>query len=145
MKKIWVNYAIAYGMWVVFILLGVVYLIVSRSSLMGLLSTYYIQGHFQRGKEADLINQAYFLVFSLILLILTIVVEEYFKNGARKNRLPQRIARVMGIEMIFIFGASLAAAVLSGFSALVILVLVLELLLGLSLIWLGYKIPREKI
>jgi hypothetical protein len=141
----WGKMLIAYGMWAVFIFLGIIFLVVSRNSLSSYLDAYYIQGIFQRGKEAQFINQAYFFVFGMALLILMIVVEEYFKNGARKNKLARRIARVMGIEMLFIFAASAANMALMGYSLLLTLVLVAELALAALLIWFGFKIPRKQI
>lgn len=145
MKKPWMSILLAYGMWVIFILLGVLFLVVSRNSLSTYLSMYYIQGNFQHGKEAAFINQAYFLVAALILIILMILVEEYFKNGARKGLLTRRIARVMGLQVLFIFGASTAGAVMLGFSPLIILVSAAELALGLFLVWFGFKAPRQTI
>ncbi|MDO8970632.1 MAG: hypothetical protein Q7U74_08090 [Saprospiraceae bacterium] len=145
MEKLWVKYLIAYGMWAVFILLGVLFLVVSRNSLSEYLNSYYIQDSFQRGKEAQLINQAYFLVFGIILFILTIVVEEYFKIGARKDQLTRRIAWVIGIEILVICAVSLANAVMLGFSTLVTLALVIELAMGVFLVWFGFKVQKKAI
>lgn len=127
-------------MWAVFIGLGLLFVIVSRSSLADLLRLYYAQDNFQRGMQVQLIDRVYFLVSAFILLILMIVVEEYFKNGARKNKLAQRIARVFGFEIFFIFLANVTTAYLMGFSSLVILALILEFLISCGLLWFGYKI-----
>ena len=142
-SKLWGKYLIAYGMWAVFILLGILFLVVSRNSLSDYLNGYYIQDNFQRGKEAQFINQVFFLVFGIVLFIFTIMVEEYFKNGARKDLLGHRIARVMGIEILLICAVSFANAAMNGFSTLVSLVLVLELAVGVFLVWLGFKIRKE--
>lgn len=142
MKKLWFQTVVAYGMWFVFILLGIWILIVGRNDLSEWLSRYYIQDSFQRSKEAQFFNQAYFFVAGLILFILTIVVEEYFKHGARKGQLGKRIAKVMGFELLALFAASLVSAYLVGFSPLVWVILGAELLVSGALIWLGVKKPK---
>jgi hypothetical protein len=142
MKKLWFKTVLAYGMWFVFILLGIWILIVGRNDLSEWLSRYYIQDNFQRSKEAQFFNQAYFFVAGLILFILTIVVEEYFKHGARKDELAKRISKVMGIELLFLFVVSLISAYLVGFSPLVWVVLGAEFVVSVVLIWLGVKKPK---
>lgn len=140
MKINWLKYGFAYAMWMVFIGLGAFFLVVSRSSLMSLLRLYYAQDNYQRGKEATFIDQAYFLITAMILVILMVVVEEYFKNGAKKNKLARRLARVFGIEFFFVFLASVASVYLIGFSTLVTAELVFLFLLSCVLLWFGYKI-----
>jgi hypothetical protein len=144
-KQNWAKYLIAYGMWAVFILLGILFLVVSRNSLGEYLNSYYIQGNFQHGKEAQFINQAYFLIISIVLLIVVIVVEEYFKNGARKDKLASRVARVIGIEILVICAVSTANAFMLGFSPLILLMLVGELALGAALVWFGFKVQKKAI
>jgi hypothetical protein len=139
MKKLWLQTILVYGMWLVFILLGIWILIIGRNDLSEWLSRYYIQDSFQRSKEAQFFNQAYFFVAGLILFILTIVVEEYFKHGVRKGQLGKRIAKVMGIEILCLCAASWVSAYLIGFSPLVWATLAAELLVGVGLIWFGVR------
>ena len=140
MKKQWIQYVIVYVMWAVFMGLGLLFLIVSRTSLTTFLRLNYALENFQRGKQVQLIDQVYFLILGLVLVILMIVVEEYFKNGAKKNRLGLRLARVFGIEFFFVFLASVASAYLVGFSALVTIVMVSLFILSCVLLWFGYRI-----
>ena len=142
MKKIWFKTVLAYGMWFVFILLGIWALIVGRNDLSEWLSRYYIQDNFQRSKEAQFFNQIYFFIAGLVLFILTIVVEEYFKHGARKGEMAKRIAKVMGIELMVLFAVSMISAYLIGFSPLVWLTLAAELVVSVVLIWYGVKKPK---
>ena len=148
MRKLWVKYLIAYGMWIVFTLAGIYFVIISRTSLVGFLDLYFVPkevlGTFQRGKEAQFIDKAYLLVASFIVLILMIVVEEYFKHGARRGDLAKRLCRVFGREMLFIFAASLASAFLVGFSPLIWLALFAELIASIVMIYFGAKLPGAK-
>lgn len=139
MKMQWIKYGLAYILWAVFIALGLLILIVSRTSLTTYLRLNYALNNFQRGKQVELIDQYFFLVAGLILVVVMIVVEEYFKNGARKNILGRRVARVFGIEIFFFMLASIASAYLIGFSTLVTVELVFLFLLSCVLLWFGYK------
>ncbi len=143
MKKSWLNTLAAYGAWAVFILLGIFFLITSRNSLGSYLDVYY-ENSFQRIKEANFINQVFFLIGGLILIVVMIVVEEYFKNGAHKGLLLKRSARVFGVEILFIGAASAVPPLIAGFSPLISLVLALELTIGLLFVWYGYKTPQQK-
>lgn len=148
MKKIWIKYIIAYGMWIVFTLVGILFIIMSRTSLLGLLNLYYVpketMGQFQRGMEAQFLDKAYLLVVALTVLILVIVVEEYFKHGVQRGDLAKRIFKVFGPEMLCIFAASLASAFLVGFSPLIWLALIAELVAGIIMVYLGIKLPGAK-
>jgi len=145
MKMQWIKFGFAYILWAVFIALGLLILVVSRTSLTTFLRLNYSLNNFQRGKQVELIDQAYFLIMGLILVVLMIVVEEYFKNGARKNVLTRRLARVFGIEIFFFFLASVASAYLVGFSTLVTAELVFLFLLSCVLLMFGYKNPPRTI
>jgi len=148
MKKLWVKYVIAYGMWIVFTLAGIWFVIFSRNSFIGLLNLYYVQeeglGKFQRGMEVQFLDKVYLLVVAFAVLILMIVVEEYFKRGAQRGDLAKRIFMVFGREMLFIFAASLASAFLLGFSPLIWLLLAGEFLASIIMIYLGIKLPAAK-
>ena len=144
MKKIWIKYFIAYGMWFVFTLVGLFFLIVSRNSLMELLKRYYVQDKFQRGMEVQFFDKAYLLVVAFAILILMIVVEEYFKHGVQKGELAKRIFKVFGPEILLMFAASLASAYLVGFSTLIWLALGVQLVAGILMIYLGIKLPGAK-
>jgi len=145
MKMQWIKFGFAYILWAVFIALGLLILVVSRTSLTTFLRLNYSLNNFQRGKQVELIDQAYFLIMGLILVVLMIVVEEYFKNGARKNVLTRRLARVFGIEIFFFFLASVASVYLVGFSTLVTAELVFLFLLSCVLLMFGYKNPPRTI
>ncbi|HEY9075279.1 MAG TPA: hypothetical protein VIO61_01960 [Anaerolineaceae bacterium] len=138
MKTKWVQTILAFGMWLVFFVLGVVFLIVSRTSLINLLYLYYAQGKFQRMKEVQFLNPAYFLVVGIALLIAMIVVEEYFRGGVKKNDLLVRFCRVVGPELGFVFLATLGAAFLAGFGFEMIALMFLEVAAGAVMIWYGY-------
>lgn len=145
MKKIWIHYLIAYLMWFIFFLLGVLFLLVSRQGVLGILGNY-SRGNLQRIMEAQLIDKAYLLVVGLALLILMIVVEDYFKKGAQKGLLAVRIPKVMGLEILFLFGAHLLLVILGllgTLSGLQLLLMAIEFLGGVCLLWFGVK-PRGK-
>lgn len=145
MKKPVASYIFAYLMWAVFIGLGVIFIIISRNSLGSYLSRYYTGGNFQRGMEAQMIDRVYFLVLAFALLILYIVVEEYFRNGVANHTLGRRLARVFGFQLLFFFLANAAAAYLAGFSILIVAALILEIAISALLLWYGYRTLPDKI
>ena len=144
MIKNWIKYILAYGLWMVFTLVGILFLMVSRNSLIGLLEIYYVRGNFQRGMEVQFLDKAYLLVVAFAILIIMIVVEEYFKHGAQRGDLAKRIFKVFGFEILFMFFASLASGILVGFNSLIWLLLVGEFVASIAMIYFGIKLPAAK-
>ena len=144
MNKLWVKYIIAYTLWMVFTIVGLLFLMVSRNSLVGLFNLYYVQDKFQRRMEIQFLDKIYLMVVAFAILILMIIVEEYFKHGAQRGDLLKRICKVFGIEILFMFAASMASAYLVGFSGLVWLLLAVELAVSIGLTYLGIKLPAAR-
>jgi uncharacterized protein YacL len=141
MLKKWLKYSFAYIGWIVFIALGFLFLVLGRTSFSGLLNAYYVQGKYQRSVEVQFIDRVFFLIVAFALLISMIVVEEYFKNGVKRERLPGRIFRVMGIEILLVFIAHFALVFPAGFPPLTIFLLLAELIAGAAMAWFGFRLP----
>ncbi len=145
MKNSWINYIIAYAMWMVFTLVGFVFLLISRQDILGIL---YNNSHenYLRTMQAQLIDKVYLLVVGLAIFVLSIFVEEYFKKGVKKGILLIRVSKVMGLETLFLFVAHLMLVVLGligAVSGLQILLMAIEFLIGAGLFWIGIR-PRVK-
>lgn len=135
-------YFFAYLMWVVSLILWAAFIFLSRDAIVGLLSAYYYQENFQRMKAIQFFNQAYPFILGLAWVVLMLIVEQYFRNGAKKGDLAQRIARVIGPEIILIFFANLIQVFLMGFNVVPLtlwLILLVEVILGGWLVWLARK------
>lgn len=147
------TYAIAYAMWIASFLLWVLFMFLSRTAILDILGTFYVQGgteigRFQRGKEVQFIDRAYLVGTGLIWLVLMIVVESYFRNGAEKGDLARRIGRIVGPELLLIFASDLTLAFVNGLGLLPWtrwLILLGELVLGGIGLWLAFKAapPRK--
>lgn len=145
MKKDWMKFLLAYGLWFVFILVGLLILIVSRNGVIALLNVIGPKDSLDWPNQAKFIDRAYFLTAGIALLILMILVEEYFKKGVTNGQLARRAYRSFGIEVIFLFAATFLMAYLIGFSPLIILALAGLLLAGIVLIWLSARSSRTTV
>lgn len=139
MKKSWIQYLFVYGMWSVFIILGILFLVISRNSLTGLLTLYTDSDNFQWSMMLKFIDRSYFLVAGVALFVMVIIIEEYYKRGVKAGVFWQRVFRSFGIEILLLFIVSLISAYLIGISPLIGLVLFSQCLLGIVFTWLGYR------
>jgi hypothetical protein len=135
-------YFFAYFMWVVSLALWAAFIFFSRDVIVGFLSAYYYQDIFERMKAIQFFNQAYPFVLGLVWLVLMLIVEQYFRNGAKTGTLGHRIARVFGPLVLLLFFTTLAQIILIGMVAapmILWLILLVELLLAGWLMWLARK------
>ncbi len=141
-KKL-LSYVLAYVMWLASFLLWVLFLFRSREAISGLLMRFYlpgpIEGTFQRTRVFQSFNQFYFYLGGLVWLVLMIVVENYFREGAKRGSLIRRIGKVIGPEVLLIFISDLLRTVSSTFQALDWVILAAELIVGAGLVWVSFK------
>jgi hypothetical protein len=143
MKKInWINYLIAYFMWAVTTLMGLWSFLQFREALLTWLGLYYLNGNLQHKYSAPFITQFSSLIAGLILFILIIVIEEYFRDGAGKGDLIRRIVRVMGLLLLLIAAIDLITIVMLGVAIvgwIRLAIGIVELLVGGVLAYIGLR------
>lgn len=140
-------YLLAYAMWVVAMLLGMLFMLLGVNGIPQLLALQTGVGELGIRMQA-IFYQRMFLIFAGIgILIIIVAVENYFRHGAQSNTLWQRIARVFGPELLLIFFADLAQVALMqlpfGLNRRW-LILGLELIAAIVLIYLGYRKPLPR-
>jgi hypothetical protein len=128
------NYAIAYALWFVTILLGLWFALLARTDFQGAMTTFYIRGSIMYLERARFFEEIFVLVMGLLWLALVVITEWYFRSGARRPDLLKRFARVAGPVILLVFVADLFLFWLQGVSSgnwLRWLILAGELALGI--------------
>lgn len=143
MKRTWPGYVLAYLMWIVVMALGLWFLVISRSGVLGALAKFYVGDSATRAWGAGFYDRMYLLAVGLLWLVLSVVIESYFRKGVRRRQLLRHFARVAGPESLLIFAADLFLLWLQGWSAgwLRWLILGCALLVGLLLVVFAW-LPR---
>ncbi|MCD6284316.1 MAG: hypothetical protein J7M39_00190 [Anaerolineae bacterium] len=115
-ERRWVDYIPAYLGWAVVAALGVWLMLISRNSFLGVLSAVYVRDSIQRAWQVRFLDKVYFIAVGMLWTIVAVITEAYFRRGAGRPGLGQRIAKVVGIELLLIFGADLLLLILQGFN-----------------------------
>jgi hypothetical protein len=134
-ERRWVDYIPAYLAWAVVAALGVWFMLISRNSFLGVLSAVYVKDSIQRAWQVRFLDKVYFIAVGLLWTIVVVITEAYFRRGAGRPDLGQRIAKVVGIELLLIFGADVVLLILQGFNVNVWqrwLIVISELALGIA-------------
>ena len=134
-KRRWVDFIPAYLGWVVVMALGVWFMLISRNSFLGVLSAVYVRDSIQRAWQVRFLDKVYFIAVGLLWTIVVIITEAHFRRGAGRPDLGQRIAKVVGIELLLIFGTDVVLLILQGFNVsmwLRSLIVISELALGIA-------------
>ena len=105
--KRWLSYGVAYLVWIVLLLLGLWFIVISRQGFLGALSAFYVKDSLPRAWEARFYDKAYTIALGLLWLVFMIITEDYFRTGVGQGRLWRRCARVAGPELLLIFVADL--------------------------------------
>jgi hypothetical protein len=106
-KRIWPSYILAYLMWAVVLALGIWFLVISRSGLLGAFATFYVGDPVSRAWRGRLYDKAYIIAVGLLWIVLMVVTDAYFREGVQRRELLKRFARVTGLEILLIFAADL--------------------------------------
>ncbi|MBN1873116.1 MAG: hypothetical protein JXA33_02725 [Anaerolineae bacterium] len=113
-KLIWLNYILAYTMWIVVILLGLWFLYISRTALLSVLTIFYAKDSALRSLQVPFVDRIYSLIVGLLLSVLITVTEIRFRQGVRESQLLKRFAQVFGPELLLIFVADLILLLIQG-------------------------------
>jgi hypothetical protein len=142
-KRIWPSYVLAYLMWIVVLALGIWFVVISRSALLGAFATFYVGNVVSRTWQGRLYDKVYIIAVGLLWLVLMVVAEAYFREGVQRRELLKRFARVAGLEILLIFAADLFLFWLQGGGGTWLRWLILggELVAGLLLLVFA-RLPR---
>ena len=135
MKKV-VDQILAYGMWIVDMVLAFWLAFLSRNVLLEILAKFYQKESWSYPRWVVVIDRFYTLMVGLGWLVFMIIVEQYILTGIKKGNLLKRIARVTGLVLLAIFAVDLSEVWLQGIGSgnwLRWLILAAELILGIGM------------
>lgn len=134
-KRRWADFIPAYLGWAVVTALGVWFMLISRNSFLGVLSAVYVRDSIQRAWQVRFLDKVYFIGVGILWTIVVVSTEAYFWKGAGHPGLVKRIAKIIGIELLLIFGADFVLSILQGLSVSMWsrwLIVIGELALGIA-------------
>lgn len=141
-------YVVAYVLWIVSMLLGVVFLLIGMNGIPQLLAPLFSATEFNERFMAGFINRIFLVVAGIGILIIIVAVESYFRHGVQSNTLWQRAARVFGPLMLLVFVADLCQVIFLQYPFGLNprwLILALELAAALALTFFGYRKPLPRL
>jgi hypothetical protein len=113
MAKI-IKYVSAYILWVADLGLTFWLIFISRTVILDIFALFYKEGAWVYSRRVDLADKVFLLILGLGWLVFMIVIEAYFRAGARCDDLFQRFASVTGPVLLGIFGVDLILFWLQG-------------------------------
>ncbi len=140
MSKTLPSLVLVYGLWFVFTALGILFLILSWYGFTAILNLYLVPPSLDAPNQVAFLNRAYFLLVGIVLLVMVIVVEEYFKKGIATGTLAKRVSLVFGVEFLCLFVSILISLLIFGFSPILFGILALLLACGIAMVWLSRRI-----
>src|SRR5262245_26312246 len=136
MTKI-LKYLSAYILWIADLGLTFWLMLISRTVFLGIFALFYKQGAWAYAHRVDLADKVFLLILGLGWLVFMILVEAYFRAGARQDDLLRRFARVTGPVLLSIFGVDMILFWLQNIGGgdwLRWFILAVELALGIALL-----------
>jgi hypothetical protein len=145
--KMVLTYLFAYLMWVLSMALGVLFLLLGRTTFPFLIGSMLAESDFDARQWAIAIDRIFTLLAGMGLVFNMVVVENYFRSGVKRKDLTRRLARVFGIQLLLLFIADgtqqlLLASYTVNWPRLALLLL--ELAAGLFLTIYSYKVRPKK-
>jgi hypothetical protein len=143
-----VQYALAYIMWVVIILLWLLFMLVGREAIAGALQVFYMGTNISRQMQMSFFDRAFLMFTGIVWVILMIVSEHVFRVGVQKGILAKRIGMMLWPIMLLLFLASLTIAITNGFGNMPMNhwgIMFVEAVITIGLFWLSRKPARTKI
>jgi hypothetical protein len=135
-KKV-VSYAAAYLLWIITLLLGLWFLLLSRDGFLGFLSAFYIDHAIERAWQVRFGDKAFTIALGAAWLVLMIVSENSYRTGVRRGDFGARFARITGPLLLLVFAADAFLLWLQGAGNLNWLrgfILGVELIAGVALV-----------
>ena len=109
-----IKYIGAYTLWIADLGLALWLILISRTVFHGIFAMSYKPGSLVYANRVDFADKIFWLILGLGWLVFMIVVEAYFRAGARGDDLLRRFARVTGPVLLSIFGVDLILFWLQG-------------------------------
>ena len=131
----------AYSLWLVNALFGVWLLYISRNTWLAYFNQYYINGSPTQANRAMLMDRIFSILLGFIWFALVIFFESYFKNSVVKGDLMRRFAKGTSPLVLAIFGVDFILALIQGLAnvgSLRLIIMLIELVLGIVLVRLGW-------
>lgn len=144
LKRRWLGYLLAYGMWAVVLALGIWFLLFSRETVLGIADALMTDTTSARYWRLTSLERFYVIGVGLVWTAIMIISEVYFRHGVSRGQLLQRFARILGPELLLIFIADAGLLVVMGFDAATWsrwLILIAELALGVIFVLVGRSAP----
>ncbi|MGC9467872.1 MAG: hypothetical protein ACP5HS_04725 [Anaerolineae bacterium] len=113
-KLAWLNHLLVYLLWAIVLAVGIWLLLLSRNALFEVVGVLYVGDSLQRARQLNSLEKFYSLGAGLAWLAMMIVSEFYFRSGARRGRLLERFARVLGVELLLLFVIDAALVLVRG-------------------------------
>ena len=148
-------YALAYLLWVITTILGGLTLFQLRDALLSVLvmSTYdrvkdNATALFNSSLQTRNMDQWSYLLLGLLLVVLLVFVEYFYRSGVQPGTLRLRFFQVTAVEFVVLFAANLMSAIVvwqvSGFTWRSLFYPLLELITAVIFIWLWIDTRRRK-
>jgi hypothetical protein len=139
------DYTLVFFAWLINSALGFWVMVVSQHSMLAVLAVFYVGDSYPRAWRVRFLDQAYFAIGGLALLIFVFIIDGYLKDGMPKRDVLRRFARVTGIQLLMLFPLDLLTSLLqrSILERFSIGVMILELLGGAGL--LAYSIIKDPV
>ena len=139
------RYFLAYGLWILNLVLTVWIFLNARQVLTGILALFYQPGDIQYSHAVEFADKVVSITLGLGWLAFSIITEDYFRKGIDRMDLWKRGARVTGPVLLGMFVVDLALVWLQGApgqSWMRWLILAIELGVGLALVVVGPKLKQ---
>ncbi len=135
MKKI-IKYLAAYCLWVVDIVLALWLVYLCRTAYLGIFSLFYERGDLAYSHTVDFLDKVLLILLGLGWLIFTVVAEERYRSGVKKDNLLKLFAKYTGLMLLCVFLADLVLFWLQGGGSnwMRWLIMAAELGIGMALI-----------
>ena len=102
-----IKYAGAYLLWIADLGLTFWLIFIIRTVYLGIFVLFYKPGAWAYSHRADFADKVFLLSLGIGWLVFMIIVEAYFRAGARGDDLLKRFAKVTGPVLLSIFGVDL--------------------------------------
>ncbi len=148
-------YGLAYLLWFLsFLLSGLVLLQLRDAYLSVIVLSMYNRAQnnaaqlFYSNLAARSLDQWSYLFLGILLIVLIVFFEHYYRTGVQPGRLRLRFFQVIAIEFVVLFASNLTSAIVAwqvgGFTWRSLYYPILELLTGAIFIWLWLDARRRK-
>jgi hypothetical protein len=138
------RYVGAYAGWVAVSALGIWILLISRSTILGLATKYYINDMFMRQTLTRFLDKAYMVIGGLAWFAMVIIAEGSFRDGVSKRKVFKRFGLIFSIELLLVFCFDLTILSLQNWRMAGgrLVILATELIVGIGLLFVRAKMEK---